>query len=99
MNTTEQAEFLSSIIEELEADPATTSEDRQLLQSASEFIKPLLKSEPEKLYAGYNAGYYYIRFNLETKMGMIAKLKALGYTLHFLQPPFGKPVMLKKRDD
>ena len=97
MNTTEQAEFLSSIMEELENDPEYPQEEKRIIKAGYDYIKPLLK--PQKLYAGYNAGYYYIRFNLETKMGTIAKLKALGYTLHFLQPPFGKPVMLKKRDD
>ena len=96
MNTTEQAEVLSSIMEELENDPEYQEEDKQLIKAGYDYIKPLLG--PQKLYAGYEAGYYYIRLNLETKMGMIAELKALGYTLHFLQPPFGKPVMLKKRD-
>ena len=96
MDTTEQAEFLSSIMEELENDPEYQEEDKQLIKAGYDYIKPLLG--PQKLYAGYEAGYYYIRLNLEIKMGMIAELKALGYTLHFLQPPFGKPVMLKKRD-
>ena len=95
MNTTEQAEFLSSIMEELENDPEYQEEDKQLIKAGYDYIKPLLG--PQKLYAGYDAGYYYIRLNLETKMGTIAKLKALGYTLQLLDPPFGKLVMLKKR--
>ena len=92
--TEEQAEFLDSIMQELEADPATTPEDREILKAG--YIKPLLK--PQKLYAGYKNGYYYIRLNGSTEFGTIAKLKALGYILHFLEPPFKKPVMLKKRD-
>ena len=96
MNTTEQAEFLSSVMQELEADPEYTKEDKQIIKAGYEFVKPFL--EPQKLYAGYDSGYYYIRLNLETKMGTIAKLKALGYTLQLLDPPCGKLVMLKKRD-
>ena len=95
MNTTEQAEFLSSIMQELEADPEYPEEEKRVIKAGYDYIKPLLK--PQKLYAGYDSGYYYIRLNLETKMGTIAKLKALGYTLQLLDPPFGKLVMLKKR--
>ena len=94
----EQAEFLESIMHELDSDPDTTPEDKQLLKSASEFLKPLLKSEPEKLYAGYDGGYYSVKLNGSTKISTIAQLKALGYILYFLEPPFGKPVMRKKRD-
>ena len=61
------------------------------------YVNDELKSEPEKLCAGYEAGYYYIKINLNTKISTIAKLKALGYTLQLLDPPFGKLVMLKKR--
>ena len=93
--TEEQAEFLDSIMQELEADPATTPEDREILKAGHDYIKPLLK--PKTLYAGYKNGYYYIRLNGSTEFGTIAKLKALGYILHFLEPPFGEPVMLKKR--
>ena len=82
-------------MEELENDPEYQEEDKQLIKAGYDYIKPLLG--PQKLYAGYDAGYYYIRLNLETKMGTIAKLKALGYTLQLLDPPFGKLVMLKKR--
>ena len=97
MNTTEQAEFLESIMQELDSDPDTTQAEKQLIKVGYAVVKSI--TEPQKLYAGYEAGYYYIRRNGDTRMGMIAKLKALGYTLHFLQPPFGKPVMLKKRID
>jgi hypothetical protein len=96
MTTTQQAEFLSSIMEELEADPKTTQEDKQLLKSAQEYLRPLL--EPPKLYAGYEHGLYYIRLNFNTKLTTIASLQTQGYQLHFLEPPFGKPIMLKKRD-
>ena len=95
MTTEEQAEFLDSIMQELEADPEYPEEEKRVIKASYDFIKPLLG--PQKLYAGYDAGYYYIRLNLETKMGTIAKLKALGYTLQLLDPPFGKLVMLKKR--
>ena len=98
MNTTEQAEFLDSIIHELDSDPDTSPQDKQLLKSASEFLKPLLKSEPEKLYAGYQNGYYYVRINGSATLGTIKKLTAEGYNLLFLEPPFGKLIMLKKRD-
>ena len=63
MNTTEQAEFLDKIIHELDSDPDTSPQDKQLLKSASEFLKPLIKGEPETLYAGYQNGYYYVRIN------------------------------------
>ena len=96
MNTTEQAEFLSSIMQELEADPEYPQEEKRIIKAGYDYIKPLL--EPQKLYAGYQNGHYYIRLNGSTELGTIAKLKALGYTFHFFQPPFGKPVMLKKRD-
>ena len=98
MNTTEQAEFLESIMHELDSDPDTTPEDKQLLKSASEFLKPLLKGEPEKLYAGYRNGYYRIRLNGSATLGTIRELTAEGYKLQFLEPPFGKLIMLKKRD-
>ena len=97
MNTTEQSEFLESIMRELDSDPDTTSEDKQLLKSASEFLKPLLKPEPQVLYAGYDAGYYFVKVSGSTKIGTITELQASGYALHFLEPPFGKPVMRKKR--
>ena len=96
MNTTQQAEFLSKVMEDLETDPEYTPEDKQIIKFGYEIIQPLIK--PQKLYAGSENGFYYIRLNSSTKLGTIAKLKALGYTLHFLQPPFGKPTMLKKRD-
>ena len=83
----EQSEFLDSIMQELEADPAASTQD-----------KPPLKSEPEKLCAGYEAGYYYIKINLSTKISTIANLQQAGYTLHLLKPPFAEPIMLKKRD-
>lgn len=51
-----------------------------------------------KLYAGYHQGSYYIKLNADTKMGTIAEFNALGYKLQFVEPPFGKPIMLKKRD-
>ena len=96
MNTTQQAEFLSKVMEDLETDPEYTPEDKQIIKFGYEIIQPLIK--PQKLYAGSENGFYYIRLNSSTKLGTIAKLKALGYTLHFLQPPFGEPIMLKKRD-
>ena len=97
MNTTEQSEFLDSIMQELDSDPDTTQAEKQLIKVGYAVVKS--SKVPQRLYAGYEAGYYYIRLNGDTRMGMIAKLKALGYTLHFLQPPFGKPSMLKKRID
>lgn len=96
MNTTEQAEFLSSIMEELENDPEYQEEDKQLIKAGYDYIKPLLG--PQKLYAGYDAGYYYIKINLSTKISTIANLQQAGYTLHLLKPPFAEPIMLKKRD-
>ena len=96
MSTTEQAEFLSSIMQELEADPEYTKEDKQIIKAGYEFVKPFL--EPQKLYAGYQDGYYYVRLNGNTKIGTIADIEALGYEIKFLEPPFGKPTMLKKRD-
>jgi hypothetical protein len=50
-----------------------------------------------KLYAGYENGYYYIRLDGDVKMATIASLQMQGYQLRFLEPPFGKPIMLKKR--
>ena len=94
----EQSEFLDSIMQELEADPAASTQDKQLLKSASEFLKPLIKGEPEKLYAGYQNGYYYVKINGSATLGTIKKLTAEGYNLLFLEPPFGKPIMLKRRD-
>ena len=81
----EQAEFLDKIIHELDSDPDTTLQDKQLLKSASEFLKPLIKD-------------YYVRINGSATLGTIKKLTAEGYNLLFLEPPFGKPIMLKKRD-
>ena len=98
MNTTEQAEFLDSIMHELDSDPDTSPQDKQLLKSASEVLKPLLKSEPEKLYAGYQNGYYYVKINGSATLGTIRELTAEGYKLQFLEPPFGKPIMIKRRD-
>ena len=95
MNTTEQAEFLSSIMQELEADPEYTKEDKQIIKAGYEFVKPLL--EPQRLYAGYQDGYYYVRLNGNTKIGTIADIEALGYEIKSLKPPFGKLIMLKKR--
>ena len=97
MNTTEQAEFLESIMQELDSDPAASTQDKQLLKSASEFLKPLIKGEPEKLYAGYQNGYYYVRINGSATFGTVRELIAQGYEIKFLEPPFGKPVMHKKR--
>ena len=93
----EQAEFLDSIMHELDSDPDTSPQDKQLLKSASEFLKPLIKGEPETLYAGYRNGYYRIRLNGSATLGTIRELTAEGYKLQFLEPPFGKPIMLKKR--
>ena len=94
----EQAEFLESMIKELDSDPATSPQDKQLLKSASEFLKPLLKSEPEKLYAGYQNGYYYVKINGSATFGTVRELIAQGYEIKFLEPPFGKPIMIKRRD-
>ena len=55
-------------------------------------------TEPQNLYAGYEAGYYYIKINLSTKISTIANLQQAGYTFHLLKPPFAEPIMLKKRD-
>lgn len=51
-----------------------------------------------KLYAGYQQGCYYIKLDADSKIGTIAEFSALGYKLQFVEPPFGKPIMLKKRD-
>ena len=96
MNTTKQAKFLESIMQELDSDPEYTPEAKQLIKVGYAVVKSI--TAPQRLYAGYEAGYYYIRLNGNTRMGTIAKLKALGYTLHFLEPPFGKLIMIKKRD-
>ena len=96
MNTTKQAEFLSGIMQELDSDPEYPGADKHIIKFGYELIKPLI--EPQRLYAGSENGFYYIRLNGDTKFGTIAKLKAFGYTLHFLQPPFGNPIMLKKVD-
>ena len=48
-------------------------------------------------FAGYERGYFYIRISMDTKIHAIEGLKAFGYSLVFLEPPFGAPVMLKKR--
>ena len=96
MNTTKQAKFLESIMQELDSDPEYTNEDKQIIKFGYELIKPLI--EPQRLYAGYETRFYYIRLNGSTKLGTIAELEALGYKLHFLEPPFGNPIMLKKRD-
>ena len=53
--------------------------------------------EDVTLYAGYEHGYYYIRLDGDVKMATIASLQIRGYQLRFLEPPFGKPIMLKKR--
>ena len=98
MNTTEQAEFLEGIMHELDSDPDTSPQDKQLLKSASEFLKPLIKGEPEKLYAGYENGYYDVRINGSATFGTVRELIAQGYEIKFLEPPFGKPSMRKKRD-
>ena len=94
----EQAEFLESMIKELDSDPDTSPQDKQLLKSASEFLKPLLKSEPETLYAGYQNGYYYVKINGSATFGTARELIAQGYEIKFLEPPFGKPIMIKRRD-
>ena len=86
------------MIKELDSDPDTTLQDKQLLKSASEFLKPLLKSEPETLYAGYQNGYYYVRINGSATFGTARELIAQGYEIKFLEPPFGKPIMIKRRD-
>ena len=96
MTTTEdQAEFLDSIMQELEADPATTLEDREILKAGHDYIKPLLK--PQGLKAGYQDGYYYVKLNGSTKLTTRADIEDLGFKHYFLEPPFKKPVMLKKR--
>ena len=94
----EQAEFLESMIKELDSDPDTSPQDKQLLKSASEFLKPLIKGEPETLYAGYDGGYYYVKINGNATFGTARELIAQGYEIKFLEPPFGKLIMLKKRD-
>ena len=96
MNTTKQAEFLSRIMQELEVDPDYTPGEKQVIKFGYALIKPLI--EPQRLYAGYETRFYYIRLNGSTKLGTIAELEALGYKLHFLEPPFGNPIMLKKSD-
>ena len=96
MNTTKQAKFLESIMQELDSDPEYPEADKQIIKFGYALIKPLL--EPQRLYAGSGNGFYYIRLNGSTKLGTIEELKDLGYMLLFIAPPFGKPIMLKKRD-
>ena len=83
-------------MQELDSDPEYTNEDKQIIKFGYEIIQPLIK--PQKLYAGSENGFYYIRLNSSTKLGTIEELKDLGYMLLFIAPPFGKPIMLKKRD-
>ena len=82
-------------MQELDSDPEYTNEDKQIIKFGYELIKPLI--EPQRLYAGSENGFYYIRLNGSTKLGTIAELKDLGYMLLFVAPPFGNPIMLKKR--
>ena len=97
MNTTEQSEFLDSIMQELEADPDTTPEAKQLIKVGYAVVKSI--TEPERLYAGYENGYYFIKINKDVTGTPLMQLRALGYEIKFLEPPFGKLIMLKKRID
>ena len=96
MNTTEQAEFLESIMQELDSDPDTTQAEKQLIKVGYAVVKSI--TEPQKLYAGYQNGYYYVRINGSATFGTARELIAQGYEIKFLEPPFGKLIMIKKRD-
>ena len=97
MNTTEQAEFLESIMQELDSDPDTTPEAKQLIKVGYAVVKSI--TEPERIYAGYENGYYFIKINKDVTGTPLMQLRALGYEIKFLEPPFGKLIMLKKRID
>ena len=97
MNTTKQAEFLESIMQELDSDPDTTQEEKQLIKVGYAVVKSI--TEPERLYAGYENGYYFIKINKDVTGTPLMQLRALGYEIKFLEPPFGKLIMLKKRID
>ena len=97
MNTTKQAEFLESIMQELDSDPDTTPEAKQLIKVGYAVVKSI--TEPERLYAGYENGYYFIKINKDVTGTPLMQLRALGYEIKFLEPPFGKLIMLKKRID
>ena len=96
MNTTEQSEFLDSIMHELGNDPDTTQEEKQLIKVGYAVVKSI--TEPQRLYAGYENGYYFIKINKDVPGTPLMQLRALGYEIKFLEPPFGKLIMLKKRD-
>ena len=96
MNTTKQAEFLESIMQELDSDPDTTHEEKQLIKVGYAVVKSI--TEPERIYAGYENGYYFIKINKDVTGTPLMQLRALGYEIKFLEPPFGKLIMLKKRD-
>ena len=97
MNTTKQAEFLESIMQELDSDPDTTPEAKQLIKVGYAVVKSI--TEPQRLYAGYENGYYFIKINKDVTGTPLMQLRALGYEIKFLEPPFGKLIMLKKRID
>ena len=97
MNTTEQAEFLESIMQELDSDPDTTQAEKQLIKIGYAVVKSI--TEPQRLYAGYENGYYFIKINKDVTGTPLMQLRALGYEIKFLEPPFGKLIMLKKRID
>ena len=97
MNTTEQSEFLESIMQELGNDPDTTQEEKQLIKVGYAVVKSI--TEPQRLYAGYENGYYFIKINKDVTGTPLMQLRALGYEIKFLEPPFGKLIMLKKRID
>ena len=97
MNTTEQAEFLESVMHELDSDPDTTQEEKQLIKVGYAVVKSI--TAPQRLYAGYENGYYFIKINKDVTGTPLMQLRALGYEIKFLEPPFGKLIMLKKRID
>ena len=92
----EQSEFLDSIMQELGSDPEYTPEAKQLIKVGYAVVKSI--TEPQRLYAGYENGYYFIKINKDVPGTPLMQLRALGYEIKFLEPPFGKPVMRKKRD-
>jgi hypothetical protein len=57
------------------------------------------KSTPQSLHfvAGYQNGYYYLKPDPDSPLIELRPLTLLGYKLQFLQEPFRKPIMLKKR--
>lgn len=91
----EQAKFLSEAMEAMEKEAGTSKEDREFIRMGYYLISPLLK--PPRICAGYEGGWWYVKLDPNTKIRTIEELQGHGYKLRFAAPPFGKPMMLKKR--